>query len=512
MNALFPSPTPHDSVAGPYGSVLELVGNTPVVLMEKLSPPGREVYVKLEAFNPMASVKDRLAIGLIEAAEADGSLKPGQTVVEATSGNTGIGLAMVCAAKGYPLVVTMADSFSIERRRLMRFLGAKVVLTPRAQKGFGMYTKAKELAEKNGWFLARQFETKANAAIHERTTGMEIVEAFADNPLDFFVSGFGTGGTITGVARALRRHSPSTRVVACEPENSPMLGSGIAQAYQADRTPAGSHPVFRPHPVQGWAPDFIPAITDGALRDSLIDDIVPVSGDDAIIWSKRLAREEGIFCGISSGATFATARKIAEHSPEGTRVLAMLPDTGERYMSTPLFADIDEGMDEEEIAISRSTPTARFDTPPSCPAPTKPAAPTVPVAASAEALAHVDAIIAGSEQPLVFFALQWCEFCWSARKLLDALEVPYRTVALDGPDYADLEWAADVRRAVGERSGAPTIPQIFLAGKHLGGATDLFDAHNDGRLAGLLANANLAVKHSGPENAYSLLPAWLQPR
>ncbi|MGQ7830143.1 cysteine synthase A [Altererythrobacter sp. Z27] len=510
MTALFPSPSLPQGVAGPHGSVLELVGNTPVVLMEKLSPPGREVYVKLEAFNPTASVKDRLAIGLIEAAEADGSLKPGQTVVEATSGNTGIGLAMVCARKGYPLVIVMAESFSIERRKILRYLGAKVVLTPAAEKGTGMLAKARELAETHGWFLPRQFENEANAAIHERTTGMEIVEAFADRPLDFFVSGFGSGGTISGVARALRRHSPDTRVIACEPENSPMLGSGVAQAYHADRSPAGSHSVFRPHPVQGWAPDFIPAIVDGAMRDDLIDEVVPVSGDDAIAWSRRLAREEGIFCGISSGATFATARRIAEQSPEGTRVLAMIPDTAERYMSTPLFADIAEAMDEEELEISRSTPAARFDAPAPATAPAKPVA--APAIASAAALAHVDAIVADSGQPLVFFALQWCEFCWSARKLLDALGVPYRTVALDGPDYADPQWAADVRRAVAERSGAPTIPQIFLGGDHLGGATDLFDAYNEGRIGDMLAGAGLEITGKGPDNAYSMLPAWLQPR
>ncbi|MFZ9396892.1 MAG: cysteine synthase A [Erythrobacter sp.] len=510
MTALFPSPSLPRGVAGPHGSVLELVGNTPVVLMEKLSPPGREVYVKLEAFNPTASVKDRLAIGLIEAAEADGSLKPGQTVVEATSGNTGIGLAMVCARKGYPLVIVMAESFSIERRKILRYLGAKVVLTPAAEKGTGMLAKARELAETHGWFLPRQFENEANATIHERTTGMEIVEAFADRPLDCFVSGFGSGGTIAGVARALRQHSPNTRVIACEPENSPMLGSGIAQAYHADRSPAGSHSLFRPHPVQGWAPDFIPAIVDGAKRADLIDVVVPVSGDDAIAWSRRLAREEGIFCGISSGATFATARRIAEQSPEGTRVLAMIPDTAERYMSTPLFADIGEAMDEEELEISRSTPTARFDAPPPAAAQSKPVATAAP--ASKAALAHVDAIVTDPGQPLVFFALQWCEFCWSARKLLDALQITYRAVALDGPDYADSDWAADVRRAVGERSGVPTIPQIFLAGRHMGGATDLFDAYNKGELAGLVASAGLEMAGAGPDNAYSLLPAWLQPR
>jgi cysteine synthase A len=489
--------------------VLELVGNTPVVLMQRLSPPGREVYVKLEAFNPMASVKDRLAMGLIEAAEADGSLKPGQTVIEATSGNTGIGLAMVCARKGYPLVIVMAESFSVERRKILRFLGAKVVLTPASEKGTGMVAKARELAETHGWFLPRQFENEANASTHECTTGIEIIECFADNPLDAFVSGCGTGGTINGVARALNRHSPSTRIVACEPENSPMMASGVGQQYNADRTPIGSHPIFRPHPVQGWAPDFIPAITNEAMQEGMIDEIVPVSGDDAILWAKRLAREEGIFCGISSGATFATARKIAEQSPEGSRVLAMLPDTGERYMTTPLFEEIDEAMNADEMEISRSTPTARFE----APAPVaKPVAVTAPVAASAKALAHVDEILADEEQPVVFFSLQWCEFSWSARKLLDRIEIPYRTVALDGPDYADLDWAADARRAVAERCGAPTIPQVFVGGKNLGGATELFDVYNERELGGLLDAVGLEMNDAGPEDAYSMLPKWLQPR
>lgn len=500
--------TPRPMMGGRHGSVLELIGNTPVVLAEKLSPPGREVWVKLESANPLGSVKDRLALGLIEAAERDGSLKPGQTVVEATSGNTGIGLALVCARKGYPLVIVMAESFSVERRKILRFLGAKVVLTPASLKGTGMVDKARELAREHGWFLPRQFENENNALTHELTTGMEIVADFADAPLDAFVSGLGTGGTIAGVGRALKKHSPQTRVIACEPANSAVLSSGIAQAYAADNSPVGSHPVFRPHPMQGWAPDFIPHVTQQAIDQGVIDEIRLVSGDEAMEWSRKLACEEGIFCGITSGATFATARKLASELPPGSRVLAMVADTGERYMSTPLFADILEDMDEGEMEISRSTPGARFDAP--APTPTAPAAPAPEP--SAEALDHVKALIEGEGAPLVFFSLEWCEFCWSGRKLLDAMGVAYHEIALDGPEYADAAWAADVRRALGKISGAPTVPQVFIAGKHIGGATELFDAHNAGGLAGLLDDAGVAHGPSGIDNAYSLLPKWLQAR
>ena len=248
-----------------YDSILDTVGDTPVVRINNLAPNGVRVYVKVESFNPAASIKDRLALNIIEAAERDGTLKPGQTVVEATSGNTGIGLAMVCAQKGYPLVVTMADSFSVERRRLMRMLGAKVVLTPRAQKGTGMYMKAAELAEKHGWFLARQFETSANADIHESTTAREIIGDFAGDRLDYVVSGYGTGGTVTGLARVLRKERPETRIILTEPANAQLVGSGIAQSRTADGGPAGGHPSFEPHPIQGWTPDFIPNVLQECL-------------------------------------------------------------------------------------------------------------------------------------------------------------------------------------------------------------------------------------------------------
>jgi cysteine synthase A len=343
-----------------YDSVLDTVGDTPCIRVNNVAPKHVRMYVKAEAFNPASSVKDRLALNIIEAAERNGTLKPGQTVVEATSGNTGIGLAMVCAQKGYPLVVTMADSFSIERRRLMRMLGAKVVLTPRAAKGFGMYQKAVELANANGWFLARQFETDANAEIHESTTAREIVADFAGDRLDYFVTGYGTGGTVTGVARVLRRARPETKIVLSEPANAQLVGSGKAQARNADGSPSASHGAFEPHPIQGWTPDFIPLVLQESIDKSYYDEVIPIAGADAVKWARALARKEGIFCGISSGATFGAAMQVAQKAAEGSVILAMLPDTGERYLTTPLFEGIAEDMDEEERAISMSTPGYRM--------------------------------------------------------------------------------------------------------------------------------------------------------
>ena len=339
-----------------YDSIIDTIGNTPCIRINKLAPQGVRLYVKAEAFNPAASVKDRLAISIIEEAEKRGELKPGQTVVEATSGNTGIGLAMVCAAKGYPLVVTMADSFSIERRKLMRFLGAKVVLTPRAQKGFGMYKKAVELAEANGWFLAHQFETKDNADIHENTTAREIMTDFAGERLDYWVTGYGTGGTVTGVARVLRRERPETKIILSEPANAQIVGSGHVQQRDADGSPAVSHPHFEPHPIQGWTPDFIPLVLQESIDSKLFDELIPVAGAAGIEWSRKLAAQEGIFTGISGGSSFAVAIQIAQQAESGSVILCMLPDTGERYLSSPLFEGISEDMTEEEIALSKSTP------------------------------------------------------------------------------------------------------------------------------------------------------------
>lgn len=310
-----------------HDSILGTIGNTPIVRINKLAPAHVTMYVKCEFFNPLHSVKDRLAIAIIEDAERRGTLKPGQTVVEATSGNTGIALAMVCAAKGYPFVAVMVETFSIERRKIMRALGAKVILTPAAERGSGMVRKAVELAEKHGWFLARQFENEANPAYHRSTTGPEIVRDFAGRRLDYFVSGWGTGGTLTGAGQLIKLARPEVTIVATEPEGASLL--------------AGQP--FTPHKIQGWTPDFIPAVLDRSVAER----IVPVSDTEAMETARSLARNEGIFCGISCGGTFAAALKVAADAPEGSVILAMLPDTGERYLSTALFADIPEGSDPE---------------------------------------------------------------------------------------------------------------------------------------------------------------------
>ena len=310
-----------------YDSILGTIGNTPVVRINKLAPKNVTMYVKCEFFNPLSSVKDRLAIAIIDDAERTGKLKPGQTVVEATSGNTGIALAMVCAAKGYPFVATMAESFSIERRKIMRALGAKVILTPAAERGSGMVKKAAELAQKHGWFLANQFENEANPAYHRNTTGPEILRDFAGKRLDFYVTGWGTGGTLTGAGEMIRLARPETQIIATEPAGASLL--------------AGKP--WAPHKIQGWTPDFVPKV----LKKEVAHRILPVTDAEAVESARALAKTEGIFCGISSGGTFAAARKVAEEAPEGSVILAMLPDTAERYMSTVLFEGINEGTDSE---------------------------------------------------------------------------------------------------------------------------------------------------------------------
>ena len=309
-----------------HESILGTIGNTPVVKINRLAPEGVTMYVKCEAFNPLSSVKDRLAIAIIEDAERRGSLKPGQTVLEATSGNTGIALAMVCAVKGYPFVALMSDSFSIERRKLMRILGAKVVLVPAAERATGMVKKAEELAAKNGWFLARQFENLANPDYHRNTTGPEILLDFAGKRLDYWVTGYGTGGTLTGAGEILKKARPDIKVVVTEPEGAALL----------------SGQEWKPHKIQGWTPNFIPAV----LSRDVYDEIVLVGDVESRDAARDLASKEGIFCGLSSGGTFAAAKKVAVKAPKGSVVLAMLPDTGERYLSTILFEGINEGTDE----------------------------------------------------------------------------------------------------------------------------------------------------------------------
>ena len=339
-----------------YQNILETVGNTPVVRINRLAPADVNLFVKIEAFNPLGSVKDRLALGVIEAAEKAGELKPGQTVIEATSGNTGIGLAMVCAQKGYPLVVTMAETFSVERRRLMRFLGAKVVLTPAAGRGMGMVSKAIELAKTHGWFLTRQFENEANPDMHSRTTAREIIDDFAGDRLDYWVTGYGTGGTLKGVSRVLAKERPETKIVVCEPAEAPLLESGSPQARNPDGSPASAHPAFKPHPMQGWTPDFIPKLTGDAVDMHVIHKIIPIPNEDALKCSRDLATKEGIFVGITAGGSLAGALKVCAEAPKGANILCMLPDTGERYLSTPLFANVLPDMNDDEKEISRSTP------------------------------------------------------------------------------------------------------------------------------------------------------------
>jgi cysteine synthase A len=339
-----------------FANILETVGNTPVVRINKLAPAGINLFVKVEAFNPLGSVKDRLALGVIEDAEKTGKLKPGQTVIEATSGNTGIGLAMVCAAKGYPLVVTMAETFSVERRKLMRFLGAKVVLTPAAGRGMGMVAKAVELAETHGWFLTRQFENEANADMHSRTTAREILEDFAGDRLDYWVTGFGTGGTLKGVGRVLAKERPETKIVVAEPDDAPMLSSGIEQARNPDGSAASGHPAWKPHPMQGWSPDFIAKLVGDAVDSKHVSQVLRIPNAEAMRRSKELAQKEGIFVGITSGATFAASLQVGAAAPPGSTILCMLPDTGERYLSTPLFADVPADMTPEELEIAHSTP------------------------------------------------------------------------------------------------------------------------------------------------------------
>jgi cysteine synthase A len=493
-------------------SILDAIGGTPVVRIRHLAPPGVDLFVKIEAFNPMGSVKDRMALSCIEQAERDGSLQPGQTVIEATSGNTGIGLAMVCAAKGYPLVLTMAESFSIERRRILRFLGARVVLTPADQKGSGMLAKAQELAARHSWFLVRQFDNEANADAHSRTTAPEILAAFRDRGLDYFVTGYGTGGTLKGVGRVLREQSPATKIIVCEPDNSPLLGSGLPQARRPDGSPDGSHPSFRPHLMQGWTPDFIPRLTEDAVAMRLVDEILPIDGNRALEMARDLARQEGIFCGTSSGATFAGALQVAGSAPPGSSILCMLPDTGERYLSTPLFESIPVEMSDAELEISRSTPSCRFDAV-SCPVPAGGAAPAgAAVAPDAEASALVERILADPDQPLVLFALEWCEFCWSVRKLFAAIDAPFRSVDLDSVAYQENDVGGKIRAVLKHRIGSPTIPQIFVGGRHVGGASATFDAFRDGKLQRWLAEAGVEVAERPDLDPDRLLPNWLHPR
>ncbi len=489
-----------------YDNILQTVGRTPIVRINKLAPEGVNLFVKMESFNPMSSVKDRMALAVIEAAERSGALKPGQTVIEATSGNTGIGLAMVCAQKGYPLVVVMAESFSIERRRLMRFLGAKVVLTPAALKGTGMLAKAIELAETHGWFLTRQFENEANADMHSRTTALEILADFEGERLDYWVSGYGTGGTVKGVARVLRERSPATRIIVSEADNAPVLASGIPQKRNADGSPAESHPSFRPHPIQGTTTDFIPKLAQDAVDGKYIDAIVSVDGALAMQRSRELAQKEGIFVGISSGAALAAAIDVAKNAPKGANILAMLPDTGERYLSTPLFDSVATDMTPEEFDISRSTPSAQFEAPTAA-APVK--APETKAARDLEAETFVDTAI--KSHAVVLFALKWCEFTWSVRRMFAELGILFFSIDLDSGAFQKDDWGGRVRRALQARSGVSTIPQIFVGGEYIGGAGETLEAWRAGALSKALLRAGVELE-AQPDDPSRFLPKWLQPR
>jgi cysteine synthase A len=403
----------------------------------------------------------------------------------------------------------MAESFSLERRKMLRFLGAKVVLTPASEKGTGMLNKAIELSQKHGWFLCRQFENEANAEVHTRTTAREILRDFAGDRLHAFVSGFGTGGTLLGVARALKAADPRTLVVAAEPDNSQVLGSGIRQQRDAGGKPAASHPHFRPHLMQGWSPDFISRLTEAAVDEKLVDRIVPVAGSEAMRLSRELARRQGIFAGTSSGATLAAALRVARDSAPGSNIVCMLPDTAERYLSTPLFEDIAVDMDDEELALSRSTPGYRFDTV-AASAPVSLRQSDAPPVLDAEAEAFVNSVL--NDYPVVMFALEWCEFSWSVRKLFTRLGVDYRSVDLDSVAFQRNDIGGKIRAVLHARTGAPTIPRIFIGGVHMGGCTDLFDAMRNGSMQKRLETAGVAYDRQADVDPYSLLPKWMHPR
>jgi cysteine synthase A len=366
-----------------------------------------------------------------------------------------------------------------------------------------MLAKAVELAQTHGWFLARQFENEANADAHSRTTALEILEDFEGDRLDYWVSVFGTGGTLKGVSRVLRERSPHTRIVVAEPDNAPILASGVPQARNPDGSPRESHPSFRPHPIQGTSTDFIPKLAEDAVNAKLIDAIVGVDGGLAMRRSRDLARAEGIFVGISAGATFAAALDIAQTAPKGANILAMLPDTGERYLSTPLFEDISIDMTEEELALSRSTPSAQFQPPAAAPAP------EAAVARDVEAEAFVDTAI--ESHAVVMFALKWCEFSWSVRRMFAAYDVPFFSVDLDSGAFQKNDWGGRVRRALQARTGIATIPQVFVDRQLLGGTTETIDAWRSGRLPKALSKSGVAFRGAGSDPS-SFLPAWLQPR
>ncbi len=493
-----------------YNSILETIGNTPVVRLNHMAPEQVNLFVKLEYFNPMASVKDRMAFAMIEHAEETGALKPGQTVIEATSGNTGIGLAMVCAQKGYPLVVTMMESASVERRKLLRFLGAKVVLTPAEDKGTGMMRKAEELANKHDYFLTRQFANEINAKVHALTTAQEILTDFMDMPLDYWVSGFGTGGTVKGVASVLKVQSPSTSIVVAEPDNARLLGSAIPQKRDEFGEPAGSHPFFRPHPMQGWTPDFISPLLEKAIKEGWIDRSLGISGSAALETSRQLACREGIFAGITAGATVAAGLEIAQEAAPGSNILCMVPDTGERYLSTPLFEDIPTEMTAAELEISRSTPLCQF----AVEAADSPAVVNLQPTPKPNVRKEVSALVEETirTEPVVLFGMEWCEFCWAAEKLFRALDITYHSIQVDSEALQENGVGNEIRKELKALTGSPTIPQIYIGGKLVGGNSELFAAFSSGSLQRDLLELGIPFNDKTDLDSESLLPKWLQPR
>ena len=491
-----------------HHSIITTVGKTPIIKLKRLSPKGVNIYVKLEAQNPAGSVKDRLAVGMIEWAETHGMLKPGQTVVEVTSGNTGIGMAMVCAAKGYPFVAIMPENASVERRKILRFYGAKVLMPSLASGSGGMWHVILKLVEKKGYYWPNQFKNEANAWIHRRTTGPEILEAMAGVPVDYFVSAFGTGGTLKGTSQYLRAHSPGTKIVVLEPEVSPVLSSGIKTRWNADGTmPAESHPRASAHLFQGWAPDFISHLTESARELKLYDKIENrITGPGGMAMAKRLALEEGIFTGLSGGGAMLGAMLTAKECPVGSNIVVILADTGERYLSTPLFDGISADMDAEEKALVAECG----------PMGTEQRLPQQLLDANGAARRLVADAISGNK--VVTFAFDSCEFCWTLKKLLAAIGVDCTQVDIDQPKYECYE--GRIRAAIQEMSGAKTFPQLFIGGEFYGGAVDVVLAWKKGELQSKLEKAgakppkrtagDTSLEWNGYEgDPFEFVPKWL---
>lgn len=488
-------------------SISETIGNTPCVKINNLGPKHVNLYVKLESFNPMASIKDRMAINIIEQAEKDGSLSSGQTVIEATSGNAGIALAMVCAQKGYPFVAVMPENFSIERRKLMRFLGAKVVLTPQSHKATGALAKAKELAQRHGWYYCHQFENEANTRAH-LATAKEILNDFADVGLHYWVTGYGTGGTLKGVGGLLKLRSPRTKIVVCEPSNAQLLTAPELQQRNADGSASESHPRYEPHMMQGWTPDFISNLSADALKKGYIDEIVPVGGSIAMDMARKLALKEGILTGFSGGAALAGALKIAAQAKPGSNILCMLPDSAERYISTPLFENIADNMSGEEKLIAESTPNYRFDSPPPLPViEVEERAPLV-----SETIQNMlRQLVQNPKHPVVVFALQWCEISWAVRKLFKQLSIPYHCIELDSSAYRGSKLGSRLKASLIDYTGYSSLPQVFIGGELLGGSNELFDAVNNRSLFRRLDQVGVSHNKVVDIDPYTLLPGWMMP-